>query len=235
MYGKHFQSMYTGSMYGAGATVFAVWGYCISHANGDDHSVELNSHMLSNMIGASVEDIEKAIAFLCSEDTRSRTVEHSGKRLIHEGGFQYLVVNHGKYRNIRSDEERRAYNRDKKRAERARNKEKQDMSLTVNEMSKTDSVYDSDSDSSSTKGIVKGKYGEFSKVELTEEEYNKLIAKHTQPTADRAIEVLDGWLASTGKRRKNHYACLKEGSWVWERMKQMNPEPKKRFNPSSVL
>ena len=30
MYGKHFASMYEGSLYGSGAVVFAVWGYVIA-------------------------------------------------------------------------------------------------------------------------------------------------------------------------------------------------------------
>jgi hypothetical protein len=156
MYGKHFQSMYTGSMYGAGSNVFAVWGYCISHANAEDHTLELNPKMLSNMLGDTEERIVQAIDYLCSDDKKSRTEVHGGRRLIHEGGFQYLVVNHMKYRSIRSDDERREYNRLKKREERSRSR---GVSLTVNECQQSASV----SASVSSSGIQDEGVGEGAK------------------------------------------------------------------------
>jgi hypothetical protein len=110
------------------------------------------------MLGTTLDDVNKAISFLCDEDSRSRSTEHSGRRLLHEGGFQYLVVNHGKYRNIRSDEERREYNRIKKREERQKHKGNSDMSnqmsLTVNEMSNSPS--DSDSVSVLNSSLIRG-------------------------------------------------------------------------------
>jgi len=63
-----------------------------------------------------------------------------------------------------------------------------------------------------------GTFGEFGKVRLSDEEYLKLIEKHGKDRADAAIEILDGYIASKNKRYANHYAVLKEGSWVWERL-----------------
>ena len=68
-------------------------------------------------------------------------------------------------------------------------------------------------------------FGECQKVRLTDEEYAKLITKHGEAKAKAAIEVLDGYIASKNKRYANHYAVLKEGSWVWDRV---NAQPAAR-------
>ena len=61
-------------------------------------------------------------------------------------------------------------------------------------------------------------FGEFRNVKLTDEEYNKLCDKRNRATVDAGIEVLGAWLRSTGKKRKCHYACLNDSSWVWEKV-----------------
>ena len=119
MYGKFFASTFTGSMFGAGTDVFAVWGYVIANADASG-VVELNPSLIAAVLGASPDRIKTAIDVLSSPDAASRSVNNQGRRLAHEGGYQYLVVNHAAYRSIRNEEERRAYNRDAKRRERAR-------------------------------------------------------------------------------------------------------------------
>ncbi len=64
MYGKHFSSMYEGSMVGAGSHVFAVWGYVISKADPEAHTIDLNPMLISCIIGDSVERVKSAITFL---------------------------------------------------------------------------------------------------------------------------------------------------------------------------
>jgi len=126
MYGKIFETMYEGSMVGAGAHVFAVWGYCISKADPEDHIVRLNTAILSTAIGESVDRIVEAIGFLCSKDDDSTNTDHDGRRLLHLGGLSYLVVSHEHYRNMKSNEEQRAYFRDAKRKQRAKKKDVKD-------------------------------------------------------------------------------------------------------------
>lgn len=109
MYGKHFESMYEGSMYGSGLHVFAVWGYVIAHTKGS--RVELNPRKLSDTLGGSIEEISAAIEFLKKPDPISRHREHEGRRLIQEGQFQYFVPSWEHYHAIRTAEERREYNR----------------------------------------------------------------------------------------------------------------------------
>src|SRR3989338_2531118 len=51
MYGKHFAQTYTGSMFGAGPVVFAVWGYVIANARRDG-TVEVNAQLVAAAPGA---------------------------------------------------------------------------------------------------------------------------------------------------------------------------------------
>jgi hypothetical protein len=118
MYGKFFASAFTGSMYGAGPDVFAVWGYVI--ANTVDAQIELNPHLIAGMIGMTPERASAAIDYLCAPDTNSRSKAEGGRRLVQEGEIAYRVVNHSAYRSIRSEDDRRAYNCQKQREHRAR-------------------------------------------------------------------------------------------------------------------
>ncbi len=123
MYGKHFASMYTGSMVGAGAVVFAVMGYVISNGKPDrgvGMQVELNPKLLAFILGESQEDVEGAIEYLCSPDPKSRSEAEEGRRLVRLGEFAYRVVNGPKYRAIRDEERRRETDRESKRRARAK-------------------------------------------------------------------------------------------------------------------
>jgi hypothetical protein len=67
---------------------------------------------------------------------------------------------------------------------------------------------------------VKKRYGEFEGVKLTDDEHAKLLAKHGKERLEQGISILDDYMRSKGKRYKDHYAALKETSWVWERVDQ---------------
>jgi hypothetical protein len=118
MFGKHFASTYTGSMYGAGLHVFSVWGYII--ANTINGQIELNPKALASVLGADEGDIAAALEYLCAPDPNSRSQEEEGRRLVREGAFAYRVVNHRTYRGIRHEDDRRAYNRQKMAEHRAK-------------------------------------------------------------------------------------------------------------------
>lgn len=125
MFGKHFASLYEGSMIGAGAIVFAVWGYVIAKHMPDREygsTVTLNPNLLGPILGESPEDVKEAIEFLCSPDPESTTPTAKGRRLIKIAQFEYQVVNGAKYRAIRDEETRKQQNREAQ--ERYRNKKK---------------------------------------------------------------------------------------------------------------
>ena len=56
--------------------------------------------------------------------------------------------------------------------------------------------------------IIKGKYGEFNNVLLTDKEYQKLIERFGNQQTKDLIEKLSAYLASKGKRYKSHYATI---------------------------
>ena len=83
---------------------------------------------------------------------------------------------------------------------------------------------DKDNNTPGTSGKVKKKkpvkeaYGEFKKVLLTAEEHRKLIDTHGTGRATKAIEILDGYIASKGAKYVSHYAVFKSDSWIWGRV-----------------
>ncbi len=108
-------------MFGAGSTVFAVWGYVI--ANTVDARVELNPQLLAAVLGDTPENITAAIDSLCQPDPASRNPAVEGRRLTREGQYQYRVTSHEIYRALKNEEDRRAYNREKQRQSRARRRQ----------------------------------------------------------------------------------------------------------------
>lgn len=114
MYGKSFDSKYTGSMVGKGFASFALLDYVIANMKPDKtvgFQVDLNSTILSTVFGEPEESVVRAIEFLCSTDPKSRTPDEEGRRLVKVGTFSYRVVNGVKYDKIRNEEDRREQNR----------------------------------------------------------------------------------------------------------------------------
>ena len=136
MYGKHFAQTYTGSMFGAGPVVFAVWGYVIATARRDG-TVELNPQLLAATFGCPPDEVDGALGVLTAPDPHSRSKAHDGRRLLPLGEFLYQVPSYQRFNSMKSDDERRAYNRLKQQESRARKdavkapvKKRQSMSAT---------------------------------------------------------------------------------------------------------
>lgn len=210
MYGKLFKSMFTGSMYGMGATVIAVWAYVIANKDRKDGVIDLNPIMLAGVIGEPEKRIVEAIEMLCSPDPNSRSKEYEGRRLLREGQFQYKVVNWDKYNNIHNDDDRKEYNRMAKQAERDR--EKREKILEGNLAIGNPDI---------PKPPPKKKYGEFQKVSLSDEEYQKLLEQQGARRLAHGIEVLDDYLGTKKKDHyASHYAVMKRDSWVWDEVEK---------------
>jgi len=68
------------------------------------------------------------------------------------------------------------------------------------------------------------KLGELKNVKLTADEYQKLVSKQTESWVKYGIELLSGYIGTKKKDPySSHYAALKEGSWVWERVAKKLP------------
>lgn len=137
MWGKYFQSAFTGSLQGSGANVFAVWSYIIAHAI--DERVELNARLVAFCIGITEQEVKDCIELFCSPDPNSRSLVEDGKRLIHEGGFSYFIVNWKAYNKKATGAELRAAAAELRRMQRDKKRDVSDtcptMSDTKNDMS----------------------------------------------------------------------------------------------------
>lgn len=97
-------------MRGSGSAFFAVWGYVISHMKPNrEHgtTVELNPEIVAFLIGESQPKVEEVILKMTQPDTKSRTKENEGRKLVQISEYTYLVVNGDYYRSIRNEEHRR--------------------------------------------------------------------------------------------------------------------------------
>lgn len=189
MFGKLFESTYTGSLVGAGIAVHAVWPYVIAHTK---HGVvELNPDMLAAQFGGvTPEQVSEAIEYLCSADPRSRNQSEDGRRMIREGAFQYRVVNHEHYRSMRDDADRREYNRVKKQESRAR-KAGQTKSQTCQPPSAQPEA-EAEAENIGSSPAVAGGPGEVS--------HSAAPAKPTKPKKPRKVkcQIRDDWAPSLG-------------------------------------
>ncbi len=228
-------------MVGAGPVVFAVWGYCIAKAD-TDGTLLLNPALLAPIIGTSRGEIEQAIAYLAAPDEHSKNPDHEGRRIIHQTGHLWFVVSHEHYREMKNNEDRREYMRDYMR--RKREKESVNINEVNTKLTKVNPASASSSVSSSdltSEGGCKGDegrpakkaYGEFNGVKLTDAEHAKLTSKQGADRLAAGIAILDDYMRSKGKRYKDHYATLKETSWVWQRVDEQIGNNKTPATPPS--
>ncbi len=136
MYGKTFESMYEGSMIGAGINVFAVWNYIITKARAG--RIEVNPKLLAFTLGGTEKEVESALVFLQQADPKSRSKLEHGRRIIKEGQFQYRLVNWEYYQVIRNENDRREYNRRKQAEYRSRSRPQKGEVAAVNALKNGD-------------------------------------------------------------------------------------------------
>jgi len=109
--------MYTGSMVGAGADVFAIWPYLLANMD-QDGLVRVNLTLLPLIMGMTVESINNALDYLQQPDPFSKSPDEDGRRLKKLGGMDYLVVNAKYYNKIRKAEDRRQQLKDAQQRQR---------------------------------------------------------------------------------------------------------------------
>lgn len=129
-YTKLFQSILASTIWREDDKTRIVWITMLAMSN-QYGIVEASIPGLADFARVSISEAERALAKLSAPDTYSRTKDHEGRRIREcEGGWQLL--NHGKYRDLMSGEDRKEYNRIKQSESRARRQNSQPMSATVN-------------------------------------------------------------------------------------------------------
>jgi hypothetical protein len=221
MFAKIFDQMFTGSMMGAGAPVFAVWTYVLANCNRKGE-VELNPKLMAVLLGMQEQEVAAVIEQLCSPDPASRTPDHEGRRLLKQGRYSYFAPNYAKYREIRCEEERREALRLYQRAHREKKKATAvDVSDVNNvnigqamsgESSNAEALDASTSTSTSTSSSVVS--GSGSSGERRERERGE--AKHKRITPDYSSDPRFCELWETYRKD----SCKKQ---AWEQWRKLEP------------
>jgi 5-methylcytosine-specific restriction endonuclease McrA len=113
VYGKVFASIFDGSLYGhfeATAVMMAL--IALADKNG---VVDMTPKALAARTGFPADVVERGLAELSKPDPDSRSHECEGRRIVPidpERSWGWRLVNHGKYRGIKSNDERADYMRD---------------------------------------------------------------------------------------------------------------------------
>lgn len=112
MYAKLFASLYQGTLRGCSDEIL-VFTNLLAHADSTG-VVDKHWRAISEEVGISRERVEAAITNLEAPDAESRSPEEGGRRIVKMDEHRvwgWRIVNYGKYRSIRSEEDRRAQNR----------------------------------------------------------------------------------------------------------------------------
>lgn len=112
MYAKLFSSLYQGTLRGC-ADEILVFTNLLAHADATG-LVDKHWRAISEETGISEERVKAAIANLEAPDPESRSPEMEGRRIIpldEHRAWGWHIVNHGKYRAIRNEDDRREQNR----------------------------------------------------------------------------------------------------------------------------
>ncbi len=113
---KLFASIVTSSLWCEDHVTVRVWIAMLATAN-KDGVVEGSVPGFAHLARVSTAELQAVLANLMAPDEWSRTKEHEGRRIEEvEGGWR--ILNYPKYRNARDLDERREYERDRKRRQR---------------------------------------------------------------------------------------------------------------------
>ncbi len=151
MYAKLFASIYQGTLRGNthGLVVFT---NLLAHADLSG-CVDIHPMAISDEVGLTLAEVQAALLSLESPDAESRSPEEDGRRIVRlneHRSWGWRIVNHGKYRSIRNEEDRREQNR--RAQEKFRNKIKENNSSKPRKpkSAHTDTDTDTDTDTELT-------------------------------------------------------------------------------------
>ncbi len=131
MYCKLFASLYQGTLRGRSNEIL-VFTNLLAHA-GRDGTVDKHFRAIAEETGLSMEEVKEAIEVLESPDPESRSPEENGARIVRMDEHRvwgWKIVNYGKYRAIRSEEDRAEQNRLAQQRWRDHNKQSKPASAT---------------------------------------------------------------------------------------------------------
>jgi hypothetical protein len=123
VYVKLFASLYQGTLRGRSHPIL-VFTNLLANADQYGH-VDKHWAAIAGEVGLTVDEVKEAIKELEAPDPESRTQDEEGRRIVpmdEHRAWGWRIVNYGKYRQIRNEDDRREQNRQAQ--ERYRNKNK---------------------------------------------------------------------------------------------------------------
>jgi hypothetical protein len=220
------------SIWNESAEIRCVWIAMLATKDANGY-VRGDARSLARKANVLLEAATEALELFQKPDPSSHTPDNEGRRIMPAPGG-WIVLNHEIYR--ARDDIYRERTRERVRKYREKLGTSHDVTLpeTLPERYPSASASASVSASASGEGESEGEgepkprrepsrselpaYGEFKHVHLSDEEHSKLAAIHGSDMLEKGIALLDDYMEAKGKRYKNHYAVLKETSWVWERV-----------------
>lgn len=159
MYGKIFKSMYEGTLYGQWEAIVTFQQMIVlCDSNG---ILDMTPEAISARTSIPLDIIQRGLSQLSQPDPETRTLGHEGRRiqLIDEHRpWGWYIVNHDKYRALKSQEEIREKARKRKQKQRERERqEKDDVTQDVTDVTlcHTKSRYtDTDTDTDTEKNSI---------------------------------------------------------------------------------
>ena len=132
MYAKVFASLYQGTLRGQAHEIL-VFTNLLAHADRDGY-VDLHFRAIADETGLTVDQVRTAIDNLEAPDPESRTPDEKGRRIVKlddHRAWGWRIVNYVKYRDTRTEEDRREKNRQKVAAHRAKQRAEESEPVTV--------------------------------------------------------------------------------------------------------
>jgi hypothetical protein len=111
--------MFEGSMCGVGAVRQIVFVFLLAKADAKGF-VSVNPKVIALHTGEHIERVEEALNYLQQPDAQSRNKKDEGRRIVREGEYQYRIVNYETYREMRSADDKREYDRNYHRKRRSK-------------------------------------------------------------------------------------------------------------------
>lgn len=144
IYGKVFDSIYDGTLYGHWEAIVTMQQLIV--LCGPDGIVDMTPQAIAARTSIPFDIIEKGLKVLAEPDPYTRTPGEDGRRIVlldDHRPWGWRLVNHGKYRALRDQEQKRESDRKRINEKRIKNKSVATTSQSVANVAHTDSDTDS--------------------------------------------------------------------------------------------
>ena len=210
MYGKIFDSIYDGTLYGNWEAIATFQQFIVLAT--PDGIVDMTPQAIAARTSFPLDLIQRGIKFLEAPDPYSRTPGDDGKRLVlldEHRPWGWRIVNHGKYKRLRHIEEKREADRKRIAEKRSQNKHVAIASQNVANVAYSDTDTDSDTrrtsspEARSEPAVEKLPLRDGSEYEVSKSLVAELEPLYPNVDVPATLKEMRGWLLLNKDRRKS--------------------------------